>query len=174
MAAKEKAEEFIGRFLFVLGIPFHLLRSSFYKQSCKDIYAAGPSFVPVGETKLRTFVLNKDYSKVVILMEDMRQTWMLYHHGWADRYQTLATHQSYCQFTTCSYFLIAIDCTGKRKDVPFQFQILKDAIEEVGPSNVVQVVTDSARVCNLAGVMVESTYRHIFWTPCCVHALITT
>ena len=37
-----------------------------------------------------------------------------------------------------------------------------------------QVVTDSARVCKLAGLMVESAYKHIFWTPCCVHALNNT
>ena len=36
-----------------------------------------------------------------------------------------------------------------------------------------QVVTDSARVCKLVGLIVESTYRQIFWTPC-VHALKNT
>ena len=46
--------------------------------------------------------------------------------------------------TIGAYFLSVIDCSGKKKDASFQFQILKDAIEEVGASNVVQVVTDSA------------------------------
>ena len=41
-------------------------------------------------------------------------------------------------------------------------------------SNVVQVVTDSAQVCKLVGLIVESTYKHIFWTPCCVYALNNT
>jgi hypothetical protein len=48
---------------------------------------------------------------------------------------------------------------------------LRDVIEEVEAANVVQVITDSTRVCKSAGLMVEGTYRHIFWTPCCVHAL---
>ena len=69
------------------------------------------------------------------------------------------------------FFLRAIDCSGKRKDAAFQFELLRDAIEEVGPENVVQVVTDAATVCRSAGLLVQSTYRHIFWTPCCVHAL---
>ena len=43
---------------------------------CKDIYVAGPSFVPLGETKLRTTILDKEYSKVNILVEDMRKIWM--------------------------------------------------------------------------------------------------
>ena len=69
------------------------------------------------------------------------------------------------------YFLKAIDCRGKLKDATFMLEILKDAIEEVGPSNVVHVITDAALVCRVAGLMIESRYRHIFWTPCCVHAL---
>ena len=35
----------------------------------------------------------------------------------------------------------------------------------------VQVVTDNAPVCKAAGLIVESRYDHIFWTPCIVHNL---
>ena len=49
------------------------------------------------------------------------------------------------------YFLRAIDCSGHSKDAHYQFQILKNAVEEVGPQNVVQVVTDAAHVCRAAG-----------------------
>jgi hypothetical protein len=36
---------------------------------------------------------------------------------------------------------------------------------------VVQIVTDAAHVCKAAGRLVEAAYRHIWWTPCCVHAM---
>jgi hypothetical protein len=36
---------------------------------------------------------------------------------------------------------------------------------------VVQVITDNASVCKDAGLIVESRYHHIFWTPCIVHNL---
>ena len=49
--------------------------------------------------------------------------------------------------------------------------MLKDAIEEVEPQNVVQVVTEATHVCKAAGRLVEVAYRHIWWTPCCVHAM---
>ena len=35
----------------------------------------------------------------------------------------------------------------------------------------VQVITDNAPVCKVAGLIVESRYHHIFWTPCIVHNL---
>ena len=54
------------------------------------------------------------------------------------------------------YFLITIDYSGKPKDVVFMFEILKDAIHEVGPSNVVYVITDATHVCRAAGLMNQS------------------
>ena len=49
--------------------------------------------------------------------------------------------------------------------------MLREAIEEVGPQIVVQVVTDATYVCKATGRLVEAAYRHIWWTPCCVHAM---
>ena len=33
----------------------------------------------------------------------------------------------------------------------------------------VQVITDNAPVCKATGLIIESKYNHIFWTPCIVH-----
>ncbi|KAH9293455.1 hypothetical protein KI387_041340, partial [Taxus chinensis] len=173
--SREVADSSIAKFFFANAIPFHVSRSPFFKQMFKDVIVVGSSYVPPGEHKLRTSLLDKEYSKVSVVMEEMRQTWIrvgcsIIMDGWTDiKHRPLINIIVTCPVGP--YFLRAIDCTGKRKDATFQFQILKDAIEEIGPSNVVQVVTDSARVCKLAGMMVEGAYKHIFWTPCCVHAL---
>eukprot|EP00253_Pinus_taeda_P014332 PITA_14332 len=68
-------------------------------------------------------------------------------------------------------FLKAVDCSGIEKDASFIFAILIDAIESVGPHKVVQVITDNAHVCKVAGLIVEGQYDHIFWTPCAIHSL---
>eukprot|EP01018_Ginkgo_biloba_P001542 Gb_19620 [translate_table: standard] len=68
-------------------------------------------------------------------------------------------------------FLNAVDYNGKLKDATFIANILIDAIESVSPSNVVQVITDNARVCKAARLLVEARYENIFWTPCAVHSL---
>ena len=59
-------------------------------------------------------------------------------------------------------FLKAVDCEGKVKDGPFIADILIEAIEQVGARNVVQVITDNAKNCRAAGLLVESRYQHIF------------
>ena len=68
-------------------------------------------------------------------------------------------------------FLRAVDCEGQVKDAMFISRILIDSIEMVGSENVVQVITDNAKVCRAAGALVEARYEHIFWTPCTVHSL---
>ncbi|KAI9156180.1 hypothetical protein LWI28_001806 [Acer negundo] len=60
---------------------------------------------------------------------------------------------------------------GEQKNKFFISNLLIDAIREIGPKKVVQVVTDNAPVCKAAGLLVESRFQHIFWTPCIVHTL---
>ncbi|KAL4556082.1 hypothetical protein LXL04_038722 [Taraxacum kok-saghyz] len=50
-------------------------------------------------------------------------------------------------------------------------KFLIGAIENVGSSNVLQVVTDNAANCKAVGREIEKVYKHIFWSPCCVHTL---
>lgn len=65
----------------------------------------------------------------------------------------------------------AEDYSGELKDAHFIADILIKSIEQIGPNKVVQVITDNAPFCKVAGIIVESRYDHIFWTPCIVHNL---
>jgi hypothetical protein len=68
-------------------------------------------------------------------------------------------------------FLRAEDCSGEVKDSNFIVEILIVAIEQVGPENVVQVITNNASVCKVVGLIVEGRCHHIFLTPCIAHNL---
>ena len=48
---------------------------------------------------------------------------------------------------------------------------LLQSIKDVGPSNVVQVITDNAANCKEAEKTIERTHPHIFWFGCLVHTL---
>eukprot|EP01018_Ginkgo_biloba_P019796 Gb_26452 [translate_table: standard] len=58
-------------------------------------------------------------------------------------------------------FLNVVDCNGELKDATFIANILIDAIESFGPSNVVQVITDNARVCKADGLLVEARAQKV-------------
>jgi hypothetical protein len=77
-------------------------------------------------------------------------------HGWLERHSTKAIVEYYCHISDRTQFLRAIDCSGKLKNATFMFEVYKDAIDEVGPFNVVNVIIDATHVCRAAGLMVQS------------------
>ncbi|XP_028084703.1 uncharacterized protein LOC114285827 [Camellia sinensis] len=68
-------------------------------------------------------------------------------------------------------FLKVVNCEGEHKDKFFISNLISQAIEEVGHQNVIQVIIENAPVCSAAGLLIESKYPNIFWTPCVVHTL---
>ena len=65
-------------------------------------------------------------------------------------------------------FVQSIDGTKKYKDKHFIPMLFLEVVAEVGHQNVVQIITDYAYVTKFVGSIVESEYRHIFWSPCVV------
>jgi hypothetical protein len=55
--------------------------------------------------------------------------------------------------------------------LPKTFQILLKTMNDVGPSNVIQVIIDNATNCKGAGKIIEQVHPHIFWSGCLVHTL---
>eukprot|EP01018_Ginkgo_biloba_P021012 Gb_22618 [translate_table: standard] len=125
--------------------------------------------------KVRTTLLTKEKSLVEQSIEPIRASWWttgvsVISDGWIDgRNKPLINVIVVC--LKVLMFLNAVDCNGELKDAIFIANILIDAIESVGPSNVVQVITGNARVCKVAGLLVEARYENIFWTPCAIHSL---
>ncbi|WOH15059.1 hypothetical protein DCAR_0934593 [Daucus carota subsp. sativus] len=70
-----------------------------------------------------------------------------------------------------SMFLYAEVFSGVEKSGKTIADFLLKAIDEIGPSNVIQVITDNAANCKAAGREIEKVHKHIFWSPCVVHTL---
>ena len=93
-------------------------------------------------------------------LQEIRDTWAkievsIIFDGWRDQ----RNYPLINVVTVCAQgemFLKAVDCSGIGKDATFISTILIEAIESVGPHNVVQVITDNAQVCKAAGLIVES------------------
>jgi hypothetical protein len=64
-----------------------------------------------------------------------------------------------------SMFLYAEDFSGEVKTGEAIAQFLLQAIEEIGPSNVLQVITDNASNCKVAGREIQ---RVCFFLVCCI------
>ncbi|XP_074323848.1 uncharacterized protein LOC141660758 [Apium graveolens] len=68
-------------------------------------------------------------------------------------------------------FLKAVNCEGEYKDKFHIDNIIREVNMKAGPQNVVQVITDNAPICKTAGMLIETYFPQIFWTPCVVHTL---
>ncbi|TXG73396.1 hypothetical protein EZV62_001975 [Acer yangbiense] len=70
-----------------------------------------------------------------------------------------------------SMFMESIDVSAYAKTGEKMFELFSKVVDKIGPSNVVQVVTDSASNNVLAGKLLEAKYPNLFWTPCAAHCL---
>ena len=174
--ARDQLKYEIARMFYSAGLPFNLARNPYYISAFK--FATNnplSGFVPLGYNSLRTTLLQRERANVERLLEPIKGTWSekgvsIVTDGWTD-----AQRRPLINFMATSdggpVFLKAIDGSKEYKDKHYIARLIKGAIEDVGASNVVQVITDNAPVCRAAGLLIEGEYPHIFWTPCVVHTL---
>ncbi|XP_077237071.1 uncharacterized protein LOC143878707 [Tasmannia lanceolata] len=143
---RDNVDHKVVRFFAANGIPFNVLRSPYFQEM---IIAANfvPRYKLPSYEKARTTLLDheKENNKALI--------------------NILASNMF------GSMFLYAHDFSAVEKSEKNIAKFLLDAVEEVGPFNVVQVLTDNAANCKLAGTEVNKVYPQIFWFPCVVHTL---
>eukprot|EP01018_Ginkgo_biloba_P000099 Gb_18470 [translate_table: standard] len=164
---REDVDSHVARCIYACGISFNVGRSPYWQDMVRAIND--------GPKGYKTPSFEKEKYLVEQSIKPIRSSWqttgvLIISDGWTDaRNRPLINVIVVC--LKGSMFLNAVDCNGELKDATFIVSILIDAIESVGPSNVVQVITDNARACKAARLLVEARYGNIFWTPCAVHSL---
>jgi hypothetical protein len=173
--ARDIADQAIARCVYANGLSFNVVRSPYWRNMVRAVNEAPSGFIGPGYEKIRTTLLDDEVARVENAMLPIKDSWVetgvtIVSDGWKDaRNRPLVNVIAVS--TRGAMFLKAVDCEGEVKDGPFIANILIQAIEQVGPQNVVQVITDNAKNCRAAGLLVEERYEHIFWTPCAVHSL---
>ncbi|KAL4569591.1 hypothetical protein LXL04_025232 [Taraxacum kok-saghyz] len=157
------------------GIPFNVLRNPHFREMISAIKKAPEGYKPPSSEKARTTLLDKCVRDVDKNLSAFKDTWYsqglsIVSDGW-----TNIKHKPLINVLAVNsrgaMFMYAEDFSGVEKTGLAIADFLNKAIESVGPSNVLSVVTDNAANCKAAGKEVEKVYKHIFWSPCCVHTL---
>ncbi|GAV91244.1 DUF659 domain-containing protein [Cephalotus follicularis] len=124
-------------------------------------YAANQSisgYIPLGYNLLSTTLLQNERANIERLLHHIKLSWhekglSIVRDGWTD-----AQRQPLINFMAvvegAPMFLKAVNCEGEYKDKWFISDLISKCILEVGPHNVVQVVTDNAPVCKAAGLLI--------------------
>lgn len=174
--ARDHLSSEIARLFYSAGLPFNVARNPYFVSAFT--YAANTSisgYLSPGYNAIRTTMLQKEKNNILKLLQPIKDTWpekgvSIVTDGWTD-----AQRRPLINFMAASgsgpMFLKAIDGSGEYKDKHYIANLILTTIDDVGPQNVVQIITDNAPVCKAAGSIVESIHPHIFWTPCVVHTL---
>lgn len=108
-------------------------------------------------------------------MADIEESWKLsgctiLSDGWSDsKGRSLINFLVYSKHGTI--FKKSIDASDKAKDANLLCDLLDQFVKEVGPENVVQVVTDNASNYVAAGNKLMNVYPSLYWTPCACHCI---
>jgi hypothetical protein len=172
---KESAFEYIARWWYDADIPFNVARSPYYQPMWDFVIAAGKGFKGPSMYDLRGSLLQKEVFSIDEYLKDFKDSWArtgcsIMSDGWTDgKNRTIINFLVSCPQGTM--FLKSVDASDKVKDANLLFHLLDEIVVIVGVENVVQVITDNASNYVLAGKMLESKYRTIFWTPCAAHCI---
>jgi hypothetical protein len=63
------------------------------------------------------------------------------------------------------------DVSGATKNADRLADVMRFTIEDIGPDNVVLVVSDNAANAKAAGKSLEDEFPHIMWVGCITHSL---
>eukprot|EP00253_Pinus_taeda_P017834 PITA_17834 len=118
---------------------------------------------------LRGALLQKEISSIDKYLVEFKDSWLktgcsIMSNGWTDgQNRTIINFLVSCPRGTM--FLKSVDASDKVKDAALLFELLDNIIQEVWEQHVMQVITDNASNYVLAGKMLETKYKTIFWTP---------
>ncbi|XP_057852417.2 uncharacterized protein LOC131062719 isoform X2 [Cryptomeria japonica] len=172
---KQQVDDAVADLFYTSAIPFNVARNPHFRNAVQKIAEFGKGYTPPGSEAIRTTLLQRSKDRVTEKLADVKATWKetgctILSDGWSDMCQRPLINV----LVSCPegvVFLKVIDTMNHKKTSEYIFQILEEAILEVGVENVVQVVTDSATNCVGAGRLVVEKYPQIYWSPCAAHCL---
>ncbi|XP_049936860.1 uncharacterized protein LOC116266454 [Nymphaea colorata] len=171
----EAADETIGRWFYDASIPFNAANSYHYQPIADAIASVGRGYKMPSFHKLRGKILNNIVRDVKTYCDELKLSWKatgcsVMADGWTDiKNRTLVNFLVYCPLGTM--FLKSVDLSDTPKTADVLFGIFDKVIEEVGPENVVQFITDNAANYKAAGEMLAARYGTFYWSPCAAHCV---
>ncbi|XP_021989651.1 uncharacterized protein LOC110886192 isoform X2 [Helianthus annuus] len=149
----------IIRGLCANGIPFNVLRNPQFLEMISAINKAPAGYKPPSSEKARTNLLDECVRDVEKDLNPVKDTWYsqgvsIVSDGWTNvkhkpLFNVIAVN------SRGAMFMYADDFSDLVKSAEGIANYLLSAIENIGPSNVLQVVTDNATNCKSAGKEIE-------------------
>lgn len=172
---KEHADMKIMSMIVSNNLSFNLLRSIEFKEAMVAVANHGPGYVTPSYETARTKLLASLKGQTEEYVKKVKESWAttgctIMSDSWTDARKR--PHINLLVSCPKGTIFLKSECTvGRKKDASFIADFISTGIEEIGPENVVQFISDNASNYVSAGYIVEAKFPHIFKTSCAAHCL---
>ncbi|XP_062014189.1 uncharacterized protein LOC133730654 [Rosa rugosa] len=167
--------QYLARWVYEAGIPFHVVDSDSFKRFVEAVGQFGPGYRPPSQYQLREPLLKEEVERTKSSLKKQEEEWALngcsiMTDAWSDRKRRSIMNLcvNCAEGTT---FLSSKEASDEAHTRTYIFEYVDKCIEDVGPQNVVQVVTDNASNNMAAGDLMKLKRPNIFWTSSATHTL---
>ncbi|MCL7031693.1 hypothetical protein MKW94_008692 [Papaver nudicaule] len=171
----DEADRAVAKFVYDVGLPFSAANSLYFQQMADSIAAAGPGYKMPSYQSLRGSLLNESVEEAGGLCEELRKSWEVTGCSViADRSKDRTGRLVVKIFVYCSkgtMFLKAFDASQISESPLALLDLFDTVVQDVGPKNIVNFVTDTTPNFKVAGKMLVDRYKTFFWSACAVHCI---
>ncbi|CAN6916244.1 unnamed protein product [Brassica oleracea] len=166
----------VGRFLFGIGADFDAVNSANLQPMIDAIASGGYGVSAPTHDDLRGWILKSCVEETTREVEDCKAMWK--RTGCSVLVEELSSDHKglkvlnflvYCPEKTV--FLRSVDASEILSCPDKLFELLREVVEEVGSTHVVQVITKSEDHYAAAGKKLMGEYGSLYWVPCAAHCL---
>ncbi|CAN1294472.1 hypothetical protein LINPERPRIM_LOCUS22472 [Linum perenne] len=160
---------------YIVAIPFNAIDNDEFKQMVEAIGIYGPGLKPPSQYDLRESLLKSEYARTKSLLKERdeekeKHGCSLMTDAWTDmKRRSIMNIVAHCAEGTS--FIKSKDTSGIAHTSDVIFDLVDNAIEEVGADHVVQVVTDNASNNMGAKALLLTKRPNIFWSSCATHTI---
>ncbi|XP_066310839.1 uncharacterized protein [Miscanthus floridulus] len=170
-----EVHKYIARWAYTHAIPFNACDDDEFKQMCEAIGQFGSGLKPPSLRDLRESLLDEEYARTKSLLQEreaekVQNGCSVMTDAWSDRKRR--SIMNLC--TNCadgSSFISSKEMSDVSHTSEVIFELVDKAIEDIGPDDVVQVVTDNASNNMGAKKLLLEKRPNIFWTSCATHTI---
>ncbi|XP_070682491.1 uncharacterized protein [Malus domestica] len=175
---KERAhqvDQYVARWVYEAGIPFHAIDNDSFKRVMEGVDQFAPGYLPPSQYELREPLLKEEVERIKKSLKKHEEEWALngcsiMTDAWSDRKRRSIMNLCVnCKEGTI--FLSSKECSSEAHTREYIFEYVDKCVEEIGPQNVIQVVTDNASNNMAAANMMKKKRPNMFWTSCATHTL---
>ncbi|XP_043704939.1 uncharacterized protein LOC122654763 [Telopea speciosissima] len=172
---KESLERRLTDFFVKNNISINMMQIDSFIEMMRAACEYGPGFVVPDYSTLHTRLIPEAKTEVMEYVNNIKSTWAetgctIMSDSWTDL-QKRSWVNVIAYSSRGAVFLKCIDCGTNKITAPFLFKEISAVIEELGPQNVVQFISNNTTNYNLCGDLLREKWRHIYMTNCAAHGV---